>query len=139
MTTPSFISTSLQQKSIGLLRILVGGLLLYHGWEIFSPSTMKEYAGWEILDKIFSPGTTAYIGKATELATGLLLCIGWWTRVAAVVAAATLFYICFFVGQGRFWYEDQLPFVFALLCLVFCITGPGAWSVDQFIYQHKKK
>ncbi len=139
MTTNHFFSTGLQQKGIGLLRILTGGLLLYHGWEIFSPSIMKGYAGWEVLDKLLPATTTAYIGKATELITGLLLCIGWFTRIAAAIAATTLLYICFFVGQGRFWYEDQLPFVFALLCLVFFVTGSGAWSIDQFIYQHKKK
>ena len=120
-----------QQTGIALVRILTGGMLIYHGWEIFDAAKMDEYAKWESLNGYLPGKLMAYTGKAAELVSGALLLIGLFTRVAAVVAALTLLYICFFIGQGRFWYEDQHPFVFALLCLGFFFTGSGCWSVDS--------
>jgi putative oxidoreductase len=57
--------------------------------------------------------------------------LGWFTRIGAVLIIATLSYVTFFVGHGRFWYEDQHPFMFVLFGVLFFFTGPGSWSVDE--------
>jgi uncharacterized membrane protein YphA (DoxX/SURF4 family) len=46
-------------------------------------------------------------------------------------------YITFIVGHGKIWYEDQYPFLFVLLGLVFIFTGPGKFSVDYFIVKKR--
>ncbi|HMR93517.1 MAG TPA: DoxX family protein [Chitinophagaceae bacterium] len=131
-------SLSWQHTGLSLLRIITGLLLIYHGWEIFSAAKMKEYAQWEALGRFLPASAMAYAGKAAELLAGVLLAIGLFTRAAALLGAGTLLYICFFIGQGRFWYEDQHPFVFALLCLVFFFTGSSSWSIDG-LRQRKNK
>jgi putative oxidoreductase len=63
------------------------------------------------------------------------LFFGFLTRAGALIAMGTLSYVTFFVGHGRFWYEDQHPFMFVLFGLMFIFTGPGAWSVDALIFK----
>jgi putative oxidoreductase len=43
------------------------------------------------------------------------------------------------VGHGRFWYEDQHPFLFALFGVLFFFTGPGAWSLDALRMKEAQK
>jgi putative oxidoreductase len=71
-----------------------------------------------------------YSGKSAELIAGILLVIGWQTRIASLLTILTLSYIAFFVGKGRVWYEDQHPFLFVLLGILFFFLGPGSWSFD---------
>jgi putative oxidoreductase len=78
-----------------------------------------------------------YIGKSTELLSGVLIFVGLFTRVGALLVMGTLSYVTFFVGQGRFWYEEQHPFMFVLFGLLLLFTGPGAWSVDALIFKKK--
>jgi putative oxidoreductase len=119
-------------RAIGLLRIIVGLLLVYHGREVFRPEIMSTYFEWE---NFKSPGGKflVYLGKSAELAAGLLLVAGFLTRVAAIITIGNFTYITFFLGHGRFWYEDQHPFMFALFGLLFLFTGAGVWSVDAVI------
>lgn len=117
-------------RAIGFLRIIVGLLLVYHGHEVFRPEIMKTYFDWDIF-KSPSIKYLVYAGKASELIAGILLTLGFLTRIGALITIGTFCYITFMVGSGRFWYEDQHPFMFALFGLLFFLTGPGAWSLDR--------
>jgi putative oxidoreductase len=122
-------SPILLPQSLALLRILLGLFLIYHGKEVFQADLMEQYTTW---DDFKSPQSQwlPYLGKSAEFVAGILLLIGLLTRVGGVICAATFLYITFYVGQGKFWYEDQHPFLFALLGLFFVFAGPGVWSVD---------
>ncbi len=125
-----------QRKGIALLRIIVGLLMIYHGQEVFNPELMKTYMEW---DTFKGPQAVllVYAGKASELIAGTLILLGLFTRVGAVLCMGTLSYVTFFVGQGRFWYEDQHPFMFVLFGLLFVFTGPGAWSLDAVLFNDR--
>jgi putative oxidoreductase len=105
--------------------------MAYHGLELLSPEKMDMYRGWEVIKKLPFSNALVTMGKAGELVTGILFTLGLFTRLAALFMAAIMFFISFFVGTGKFWYEDQHPFLFALLALVFAIYGPGAWALDN--------
>jgi putative oxidoreductase len=62
-----------------------------------------------------------------------MMTLGWLTRPAAIIIACTMAYISFFVGNGIVWYNDQHPFMFVLLALLFLFTGPGKYSVDAIL------
>jgi len=126
----------LQQEGLAIVRIIVGLFMIYHGFEIFDKETMTGYASWAQFKAMPSPAFFVYAGKAAELLAGILFTIGWFTRPASLVLILTMLYITFFVGQGKFWYDDQHPFLFVLLGLVFFFTGPGRWSMDG-ILSHK--
>ena len=79
-----------------------------------------------------------YIGKGAELLAGIFLTIGLFTRFASLVLIATMLYIAFYVGSGKIWYEDQHPFLFVLLGLIFFFSGSGKWSVDEWLQRKEK-
>ncbi|MCC6290378.1 MAG: DoxX family protein [Chitinophagaceae bacterium] len=123
------------QSGLALIRIITGLFMVYHGWEVFDAVKIKEYAAWEIFKNSSSAITMVYIGKGAELVAGIMLVIGICTRLASLVLIFTMLYIAVFVGNGKIWYEDQHPFLFVLLGLVFFFTGAGKYSADNLIFK----
>lgn len=122
-------------RGLASLRILTGLLMAYHGLEIFQPEVMRSYQDWDIIKKLPAPVFMVYLGKGLEFVTGLAFVLGLFTRIAALLMAADLLFICFVIGNGRFYYEDQHSFIFALLALVYFFTGPVKWSLDQRLFR----
>ncbi|MEQ1800180.1 MAG: DoxX family protein [Lacibacter sp.] len=134
-----FLSSSSigQNAGLALVRFVVGFFMIYHGWEIFNETKMNEYLQWDQF-KLSSAGKLmVYAGKLAELIAGVLLFLGLLTRVASVLIVGTMGYIAFFVGHGRIWYEDQHPFLFVLLGIVFLFAGGGRWSADHYVFKKK--
>jgi len=125
-------------QGIGLVRIIVGALIVYHGQEVFNPELMNGYMTWDTFDKS-NARLLVYLGKSSELIAGIFLLLGLFTRIGALITIGTLSYITFFIGHGRFWYEDQHPFMFVLFGLLFLFTGPGAWSIDALIFKKRRE
>jgi len=132
-----FFSSSPLWETAGLtlIRLMVGFFMIYHGKEVFSESKMSEYMQWNMFKSSAFAKTMVYAGKASEFVSGVLLFLGLFTRVAALLLAGTMSYIAFFVAQGRIWYEDQHPFLFVLLAMVFFFTGAGKWSADYLLFK----
>ena len=122
-----------RETGLALLRIIVGFFMIYHGWEIFDAELMNGYLDRDMFKNSSSGKLMVYAGKGAELVGGILLFIGLFTKIAALIVILTMAYIAFFVGHGKVWYEDQHPFLFVLLGLVFIFCGPGNWSVDKLI------
>ena len=125
-------SKSYSNAGLSLVRIITGFFLIYHGWEIFSETKMNEYLGWDVF-KNSAGKAIIYTGKVAELISGILLVIGLFTRLAAIIVFVTMAAIAFFVGHGKIWYEDQHPFLFVLLAMVFFFIGPGKFSADNLL------
>jgi len=123
-----------QTAGLTLIRIAVGSFMIYHGWEIFSDEKIGEYLKWDIF-KTSSGKTLVYLGKGAELIGGILLVFGLFTRLAAIILIGPMIYITFFLGHGKIWYEDQYPFLFILLGLVFFFMGGGRLSLDQLLFK----
>jgi len=123
-------------NGIAILRIVVGLLLLYHGIEIFTPETMDTYLQWDMFKGPYGK-FLVYMGKGSEFIAGIFLLLGLFTRIGALIMIGNFSYITFFVGEGRFWYQEQHPFMFTLFGILFLFTGPGAWSLDSIIFAKK--
>ncbi len=126
-----------QNSGLALVRIIVGFFLIYHGWEIFSAAKMNEYLKWDWFKNSSSGKILVYAGKASELISGLFFLIGLFTRIASIILICTMACISLFVGHGKILYDDQYPFLFLLLGLIFFFTGPGAFSLDRLIFKNK--
>ena len=124
-------------KGLGIIRIILGLLLIYHGVEIFQTKLMQSYITWDAFKYPYGY-IMVYTGKLAELISGISLFLGLFTRIGALLCIGTFTYITFMVGHGRFWYEDQHPFMFALFGLLYFFTGPGAWSLDGRVFKRKK-
>lgn len=123
---------------IGSLRILVGLFMIYHGLEVFDSTLMQEYSNWDAF-KSDVGYYLVYLGKATELISGVSLFLGLFTRVGALLLIFALSYIAFIFGQGRIWYEEQHPFLFVMFGVLYLFHGPGSWSLDKFLFDNKDK
>ena len=129
---------SWDQFGLALIRIITGGLVAYHGLEIFDNKIMTGYLQWEVIKKLPAPEFLVYMGKGLELMTGICFILGLFTRIVAVLLVIVMLFICFYVGKGKFYYEDQHPFLLALLAMVFFFTGSGKWSIDQKLFGKKQ-
>jgi putative oxidoreductase len=116
-----------QPQLLSLLRIVAGLLFLCHG--------TAKVLGFPVVDGVPPVGMSlAGLSGPFELALGLLLTLGLFTRPAAFVAAG-------FCAVG-YWTVHGMQAVFpilnggeliALYCFVFLYltaAGPGPWSVD---------
>ena len=125
-----------QTSGLTLIRLTLGAFLIYHGWEIFNEVKINEYLAWDTFTQ--SNGKLlVYAGKAAELIAGILFVLGLFTRIASLLAIGTMCYIAFVLGNGIIWNNDQHPFLFVLLALVFFFTGAGRFSLDQYLFSKK--
>lgn len=127
-----------QTTGLTLIRCILGAFLIYHGCEIFSESKISGYLEWDVF-KGANGKLLVMVGKASELIAGIFFVLGFFTRVASLLIIATMIYITFFLGHGKIWYEDQYPFLFILLALVFFFTGAGRISLDNLLFKNKIK
>lgn len=128
-----------QASAIGIARMILGVFLIIHGIEVFDDKLMTDYAKWDSFKKFPSPALAVYIGKCNELIAGICLLLGLFTKLACLVVILSFLYITFFVGNGKFWYEDQHPFMFALVAAILFFTGPGKWSIDHLLYNKRRQ
>lgn len=128
-----------QANGLVLLRIVTGLLMVYHGLEVFDAKTIQGYTEWDVIKKLPAPLFMVYVGKGLELVTGICLALGLFTRIAAFFMFIDMLYICFKVGNGKFYYDDQHPFIFAMLALVFFFTGPVKFGLDNYFFKKRKR
>ena len=119
---------------LGIIRIFTGIFMVYHGWEVFDEEKMNEYTKWMVDMKLYAPSFMAYLGKSIELVSGVLIVLGLFTRIAVIPLAITMLFICFAIGKGRIFMEEQYPFLFVLLSFLFFFNGPGKWSMDKLFF-----
>lgn len=128
-----------QNYGIALVRIIIGILLVWHGWECFDAEKMKMYTGWFVERKYSNPEIWAYAGKVAELLAGIGFVLGLFTRLASIATIAAFAGVIFILGdKGKIFQGDQHPFLFILLALVFLFTGPGASSLDAVFFKKRR-
>ena len=123
-------------KGLALVRVTTGILMIYHGYEVFLADKMDGYHQWLTELKFPFPSFMAYLGKGAELVGGILLTLGLFTRFAAILLAITMAVVCFGMGDGKFLTNDQHPFLFVLISLLFFFTGAGKYSLDYLFYNN---
>jgi putative oxidoreductase len=134
-----FSSDSISQDAgLAFIRMIVGIFMIFHGVEVFDKQKMAEYGKWMGELGFSSPLLMAYLGKGSEFLSGIFLVPGLFTRLAVIPLAATMLIICFGMGKGRIFMEDQHPFLFVLLALVFFFTGGGKWSLDHILFTKRE-
>ena len=125
-----------QDSGLGLIRILVGLMITYHGLEVFDSAKMEEYGKWDY--KLPEPLFMAYLGKGIEFLAGVFFTIGLFTRLACIPLFFTMAYIPFVLSEAKVFTTDQHPFLFAIIFLIYFFTGPGKLSLDYLLFDRRK-
>jgi putative oxidoreductase len=115
--------------ALGVLRIMTALLFLAHGTQKFLSFPRGERAGvgWEFAN------LGAYAGLI-EIATGVLIALGWFTRPAAFLASGTMAVAYWYAHAPQAFFpinnggDAAILYCFVFLYLVF--AGPGALSID---------
>jgi len=126
-----------QDAGLGIIRIVVGLMMTYHGFEIFDPEKMEVYLKWDF--KLGAPAFMAYLGKGIEFFGGIFFTIGLFTRLVCIPLILTMAFITFILNAGRVFTDNQHPFLFVLIFLIYFFTGPGKWSLDYMLFDRRMR
>lgn len=119
-----------------LVRLMAGGSLAFHGYQILFGNTEGAARFFESVG--FEQGLMwAYVVGLLELICGMLLALGLLTRLAAVpilifliVAIVTYHWDFGYNWEGR---GIEYPLFWALVVFHFLVRGGGPWSLDALI------
>ena len=138
METKTTVKTQNKTKDIVLLilRIGVGAFLAYSGipklmWgPTGDPSWTKLGGTMGLFGISFAPVFWGFMAAFAEGIGGLLILFGFIFRPAAFLALCTMFVASYMhITQMGHGYEPALTL--GVLCLIFLITGPGRYSIDN--------
>src|SRR5687767_1893841 len=124
---------------IALVRIMIGVLLIFHGLQLFETPDMQAFADVLFNMSMPFPEAMAYTGKLVELIGGAFLILGLFTRLMSALLFLSFMFITFVMGEGKIFTENQHPFMFAMISLLFFFTGAGRLSIDYILFINKKE
>ncbi|UXA11430.1 DoxX family protein [Mycobacterium sp. SMC-8] len=128
---------SYSSPMLSIFRIVVGLLFTLHG-------TMKLF-GWPLGEAVPTGTWPYWFAGVIELVCGLLITVGFFTRIAAIVAAGQMAVAYFWQHWGitggepaSFWpfggqaggNGGELAILFCFAFLLLAAMGAGTWSVD---------
>jgi putative oxidoreductase len=123
-------SEPLAATGLAVGRLLLAALFILEGW-----SKIRGYqAAATYMDRYGVPGALLPAVIALELGAGVMLALGWRTRIAALalagfcIAAAVLFHNQLGERSQLLHFEKDLAIAGGLLVLA--VAGAGRWSVD---------
>lgn len=122
--------------AILISRVMLGICFIKHGWGFFDAKEMAEFTSYLDKDLGFPiPGIMAYLRTGSYLFGGIMLVLGFFTRIGAFFIAFTMLVATFTAGKGDVLGDGEMTFMYAMFCIVFVIIGSGKFSVDNYLYQ----
>lgn len=141
--------------SFGLLLIrgIVGFVMFYHGAQKLIPQKMFGWLGGGGIDAFIPhvpdlgipvpPQVLAWAAALSEFVGGIMLMLGFGTRIAALFIAATMAVAAFKVHGHAFSLQVQpvpgmeYALTLGLVSLGLLFTGPGVYAVDSLFRRRK--
>lgn len=122
--------THTERWGLTIVRVGLAGVLLWFGaQQLLDPADWIGYVpGYAISLSGLVPETIVLFNGSAEIAFGLLLLLGLFTRGAALFMGLHLALIAVSLGLNQIGVRDW-GLALALFGLV--LTGPGAWSLDE--------
>ena len=119
-----------------LLRLTIGGLMLFHGVSKLI-NGVGPISG--MLEALGLPGFIAYFSLAAELLGSAMIVAGLWTRAAAVVFADNMVVAVLMAHAGQIFSVDpatggwaiELPMLYLLGAAVLIFTGGGKYALTR--------
>ncbi len=118
-----------------IVRIVLGILIMKHGFVLFDSEAMKGSAGFLASLNIPAPQLMAYVSKSAEFFGGLCLVLGLFTHFAGGVLVFNMFIAIWTAHQFNIFKDGELAFVYLLFFAVFGLLGGGRYSLDHLLFK----
>lgn len=129
----SIMQKILRSGNVGLamlpIRLWCGSMMMYHGWSKISDNP-QEFVAWVHTD-LFMPEFMGWAAIGGEFLGGLLLLIGLWTRIGAVLVAGTMLVAGFVAHKDDPWSKKEHALGYAVLSVALLVAGGGMASIDE--------
>ncbi len=79
------------------------------------------------------------LAGSAEFFGGILIAIGFFTRIAAIPYLFTMLVAIFLVHLGEEWGRIAAPTHYAIAAIVILVAGPGRYSLDHRMFVDKVK
>ena len=118
-----------------LVRATAGLMLVPHGWgKLFTEGGIEKLAGGMTKMGLEPAYPLALYIALLELAGGLMLALGLFTRLIATLVVGFMAVSVFYVhwGNGFIWIQKgyEYPLFWGLVCIALVIRGGGPMSLD---------
>ncbi|OGU13432.1 MAG: LuxR family transcriptional regulator [Geobacteraceae bacterium GWC2_53_11] len=125
--------TSFTSQGYALMRIVVGFLFLWHGFQKLFGFPAGMPAG--------VPPFITYVAGPIELIGGILIMIGLFTQWAAFITSGQMAF-AYWIGHGTnallpLQNNGELAVLYCFVFLFIATQGGGIWSVDALIHRRK--
>jgi putative oxidoreductase len=118
--------------SYPLIRIVVGGCLIYHGWAKVQAGITPIAAS--MAKNGFVPGIAfGYAAIFLETVGAVCIMLGLFTRFFAAAIAIEMALITFVVQMPNGFGRMELPFMWGLVMFAIALRGGGPYSLDRKI------
>jgi putative oxidoreductase len=122
---------------VTMVRVMTGLLFAVHGYQKFARG-LSDVAAYFAKISIPFPGVTAPFIAALEVVGGILLIIGFLTRVVSalfiVEMLVTTVWVKLALGAG--WNASDLDRMLLVAGILMVLAGPGAAAVDNLVSTH---
>ncbi len=114
------------------LRVWFGGVLaVTHGWgKMLDVASFTPYVAKLGLP---APAAFALAAAAGELAGGVMLALGLFTRLGALLVGATMAVAVFLAHAGQPFAKKEEAAAYGVAALALFVAGPGRFSVDALL------
>ena len=128
------VSTPVQDLALLAARVVLGVVLIAHGWQKFDDQGIQgTAAGFESMG-IPAPLAAAYYATFVELVGGGLLILGLFTRLVGVLVVGDMLGAVWFAHRGTEVFVDQggweLAALIGAVALGLVAAGAGRLSID---------
>lgn len=110
-----------------LIRVLAGFLFFSHG--------AQKLFGWYGGSKVAGLASLMGVAGIVEVAAGIAIFVGLFTRLAAVLSAIQMLAAYFLVHAGNGWNplvnQGELAILYLCLFLALMLHGNGKWSLEK--------
>jgi putative oxidoreductase len=143
MTLPAMTVRPAARDALLLIaRVLLGVVLIAHGWQKFATYGISGTAGSFAQMGIPLPGVAAVFAAVVELAGGTALLLGVATVVAGALVVLDMLgaFLLVHIGNGVFVTDGGFELVWAIAAaaLVLVAVGPGRFSVDAALSSRRR-
>ncbi|HXV28682.1 MAG TPA: DoxX family protein [bacterium] len=131
------IKENLREVGFLGLRLFFGGVMAYHGYGKIFGGRMDKFAEGVGQMGFPFPEFFAWASALSELAGGVFLALGLWTRPAAFFILSTMS-VAFFIRHRLDPFKvKELALAYGTVAFAFLMAGGGRWSLDRLLSKKK--